>query len=391
LRAFGILWRKATLGPLLAAAILSLIDVASTDAQVTACPPECPSGKIPLGLIVPTSGPPAAFGGQALKPAEIAVARLNATGGLMGLPVALTVSDDKCDPGSAIAAAQRHIASDKVSAVIGPICPAAVDIAAPIYSKAEVIEFLPTVSTAGFGRQKLDRLFRLIATDEQEAKALGTYFRREHKDKKLTIAYTDAFYRRPMIEMIRAAIPADAKAQVLFEPVMDTGGAYDRLIDRLKRHPPDAIYLALDNVMVPEFLAKMRSRGVNALLIGGQRLYSRSFLAEAGVAAKGIDVLAPISSLTDPELLKVVELLRGAGVVPDLVSLNTYAAIQTWAEAFRRAGTGDPAAMLDKLRSDEFQTIVGPVAFDTKGNRRNVQYSVLTWQNGWLKGPETAR
>ena len=374
---------------LMTAGILGLI--ASEFAHANSCPPACPSGKIPVGIIAPTSGPSAAFGRQAVKPAEIAVEALNASGGLMGTPVALSIADDKCDAGVAIGAAKRQIASDKISAVIGPICPAAADMAAPAYSDAGVIEFLPTVSTKGFGRQKRDGLFRLIATDEQEAKALSDYLSREHKGKKLTLVYTDAFYRRTIIEKVRATLPADMKAQVQFEPIMDTGGAYDRLIDRLKRNPPDAIYLALDNEMVPEFLAKLRKRGIGAHLIGGQRLYSRSFLAEAGETTKGLDVLAPIASLIEPELLKVVESLRGAGIIPDLVSLNTYAAIQTWAEAVRRAGSGGSMAVLNKLRSDEFQTIVGSVAFDPNGTRRNIQYSVLTWQNGWLKTSEAAR
>jgi branched-chain amino acid transport system substrate-binding protein len=374
---------------LVTATFLSLM--AADFAQAESCPPKCPSGKIPLGIILPTSGPPAAFGRQALKPAEIAVNAINASGGLMGTPIALSIADDRCDAGLALEAAKRQIASEKISAVIGPICPAAADMAAPSYSEAGIIEFLPTVSTKGFGRQKLDKLFRLIATDEQEARALADYIGRARSDTKLTVIYTDAFYRRPMMEVVRMTLPADIKAHVQFEPIMDTGGAYDRLIDRLRRNPPDAIYLALDNAMLPEFLAKLRSRGPRSYLIGGQRLYSQSFLTKIGEAAKGIDVLAPIASLVDPELLKVVELLNGAGTVPDLVSLNTYAAIQIWAMAVQRAGTGETMAVLNKLRSDEFQTVVGSVAFEPNGNRRSPQFSVLTWQNGWLKQSEATR
>jgi branched-chain amino acid transport system substrate-binding protein len=374
---------------LVTAAILGL--TASEFARAQSCPPECPSGKIALGIILPTSGPPAAFGRQALKPAEIAVNAINASGGVMGIPIALSVADDKCDAGIAIEAAKRQIAGEKISAIIGPICPAAADMAAPIYSEAGIIELLPSVSTKGFGRQKLDKLFRLIATDEQEAQALSDYIGRARSDTKLTVIYTDAFYRRPTMEVVRTTLPAGIKAHVQFEPIMDTGGAYDRLIDRLKRNPPDAIYLALDNAMLPEFFAKLRTRGPQSHLIGGQRLYSRSFLAQVGEVAKDIDVLAPVASLSDPELLKIVRLLSDAGTMPDLVSLNTYAAVQTWAMAVRRAGTGETEAVLSKLRSDEFQTIVGSVAFEPNGGRRGVQFSVLTWQNGWLKPSEATR
>jgi branched-chain amino acid transport system substrate-binding protein len=48
----------------------------------------------------------------------------------------------------------------------------------------------------------------------------------------------------------------------------------------------------------------------------------------------------------------------------------------------RRAGSGEPKAVVGALRSDTFDTAIGPVAFDDKGDRRDIQYSILTWQNG---------
>jgi branched-chain amino acid transport system substrate-binding protein len=67
-------------------------------------------------------------------------------------------------------------------------------------------------------------------------------------------------------------------------------------------------------------------------------------------------------------------------VLPDLVALNSYAAVQTWAEAVRRAGSGDPKKVAEALRSGEFKTVVGTVAFDQQGDRRNIGYTVVTWQ-----------
>ena len=69
-----------------------------------------------------------------------------------------------------------------------------------------------------------------------------------------------------------------------------------------------------------------------------------------------------------------------AQVTPHLVALSNFAAVQTWA---RRsvAGFGDPAGGR-ALRSGTFKTAVGNVAFDGKGDRRDVRYSILTWKDG---------
>jgi branched-chain amino acid transport system substrate-binding protein len=69
-------------------------------------------------------------------------------------------------------------------------------------------------------------------------------------------------------------------------------------------------------------------------------------------------------------------------VIPDLVALSNFAAVQTWAEAVRRAGSGDPKAVVAALRAGTFKTAVGNLAFDQRGDRREIQYSIMTWKDG---------
>ena len=181
---------------------------------------------------------------------------------------------------------------------------------------------------------------------------------------------------------MKDALPDEMKASARFEPLLDITGIYDRLADQLQRDPPDVIYMALDNAPLVELVEKLRKRAVKALLIGGQHMLSYNFWLEARDVAEGIHIIAPIGSPTTPELPRTIDLLRQAGVIPDLVALNSYATVQIWAEAVRRAGGGDPRKVIEALRSGEFQTAVGPVAFDQQGNRRDMRYSVLTWQDG---------
>ena len=70
-------------------------------------------------------------------------------------------------------------------------------------------------------------------------------------------------------------------------------------------------------------------------------MLSYNFWLEARSVAEGIQIIAPIGTPTIPELPKTINVFRQAGVIPDLVALNSYATFQTWAEAVRRAGGGD--------------------------------------------------
>jgi branched-chain amino acid transport system substrate-binding protein len=360
-----------------------LLGVLQADAQ--SCPPQCPSGKIPLGISVPMSGPAEAFGKHTISAAQASVQALNAAGGLLGVPVELAIGDDRCNEGQAVEVASRLIKQDKVSFVVGPICPEPALAVTPAYAKAGVVQIVPTVTRTELTAKGFDSVFRLVANDEQEALALGTYFTQEHKGKKLAVVYSDVFYRRSVVAKLKESLPPDAMAATRFEPVSDVPGAYDRLAAKLQRDPPDLIYVALDTRPFVEFLGKLRERKVKSVLIGGQFLLSQGFWFTAREATEGIRVLAPIGSVESPEFRKAVELLQQANVVPDLIALSNFAAVQIWAEAVRQAGGGDPKKVIAALRAGEFETSIGRVAFDRNGDRRDIRYTVLTWKGGHLR------
>src|ERR1043166_6614181 len=69
----------------------------------------------------PMSGGESAFGRQMKNGADMAVADLNAAGGVLGKKLALDVEDDACDPKQARSVAER-IRSAKIPFVAGHYC-----------------------------------------------------------------------------------------------------------------------------------------------------------------------------------------------------------------------------------------------------------------------------
>src|SRR5256885_14249779 len=78
--------------------------------------------QIKIASVGPMSGQYAAFGEQLRKGAEMAVADINAAGGVNGQKLELQIGDDACDPKQATAGAHK-LASDKVGVGAGHYSP----------------------------------------------------------------------------------------------------------------------------------------------------------------------------------------------------------------------------------------------------------------------------
>src|SRR5262245_47197590 len=76
---------------------------------------------ITIATVGPMTGQYAAFGTQMREGAEMAVADLNAKGGVLGQQLKLEVGDDACDPKQAVAVANQ-MAGKNVSLVAGHFC-----------------------------------------------------------------------------------------------------------------------------------------------------------------------------------------------------------------------------------------------------------------------------
>src|SRR5258708_39761350 len=165
------------------------------------CPTRCATGKVPLGVAVPLTGAAAAFGKPTAKAVEIAVGEINNTGGLLGIPVEPVMGDERCDAGMAMTVAKSQ-AEQNIRFVIGPTSPAVAMESAPTYAAAGIIQFVPTVTTVELTQRNPENIFRMVATDEQEAQALAAYLAPEQPNKTLAFAFRQFFYPPALPHML---------------------------------------------------------------------------------------------------------------------------------------------------------------------------------------------
>ena len=76
---------------------------------------------IPVAVVGPVTGQYASFGAQMKDGGEMAVADINAAGGVLGKPLDLSIGDDACDPKQAVAVANQMTGAG-VKLVAGHYC-----------------------------------------------------------------------------------------------------------------------------------------------------------------------------------------------------------------------------------------------------------------------------
>ncbi len=91
---------------------------------------------IKIGIVLPLSGGLELFGQQGVQGAKMAVAEINAAGGVLGgQKFELLIEDDKTDPKTAVEKVNKLIMRDKVHAILGPITSANRDAMTPPMTK----------------------------------------------------------------------------------------------------------------------------------------------------------------------------------------------------------------------------------------------------------------
>src|SRR3546814_21112063 len=89
----------------------------------------------------------------------------------------------------------------------------------------------------------------------------------------------------------------------------------------------------------------MREQGLNAQVLSGEALNTLEFWSITGDAGEGLLFTFAPDPRSKPEAKKIVDRFKAEGYDPEGYTLYTYATIQIWAEAAKKAGSLDADKM----------------------------------------------
>ena len=158
---------------------------------------------------------------------------------------------------------------------------------------------------------------------------------------------------------------------------------YSALVSKLKSANVELVYYGGYHTEAGLILRQMRDQGLKAILIGGDGLAPKEFVQIAGDAAEGTLMTFSPDARKNPKAQAAVAALKARNIDPDAYTLYTYAAVQVLARAAAETGSSNGKVLADWLhRGQTIDTVVGPIAYDKKGDITRPDYVMYAWTKG---------
>ncbi len=363
--------RKLTI-PLLAALAVAF-SVATAKADIT------------IAVAGPITGDLAEFGAQMKRGAEKAVADINKAGGVLGEQLALETGDDQCDPKQAVNVA-NDLASKGVVFVAGHFCSGSSIPASAVYQEEGILQISPASTNPAFTEDAAasgwTTVFRTCGRDDQQGDFAGAWIAEHFKGKNIAIVDDKSAYGKGLADLTRESLHAAGTNEVLSESITAGEQDYTALVSKLKDAKVDVIYFGGYHPEAALIVKQAREQGLTANLLSGDSLNTLEFATLAGAAADGVMFTNAAEARNLPSAAKAVEEFRAEGFEPEGYTLSTYAAIQVWAQAVAKAGTTDSAKVAEAIRSQSWDTVIGTLGFDEKGDLTAATYVWYVFKDG---------
>jgi len=323
-----------------------------------------------IGLAAPLTGSSERLGWQVVHGAE-AAAEGKAT---------LEVADDTCSSEGGAAAARQFVGAG-VAIAVGFLCSEAIEAALPILKEARIPVVTPGVRAEALTDMRArtgNLVWRLAPRAESESLAISAILTAAWRDKPFAILDDGTIHARELAEAFRSAAEGAGQKPVLvdtFRPQLETQGP---LVERLRQSGATHVFVAGDRDDVAIITRDAAALPEPPVFAGGESL--RAAPGPVPLAAGTLMVGLPEWSETaDPALLSA---FAARSIAPEGYVLPAYAATEVSLKALAEP---DPA----KALSGEFRTVIGPVAFDAKGDLAQNPFRLFTFDGTGFRPVET--
>ncbi len=336
---------------------------------------------IPIAAVGPVTGQYASFGEQFVRGAEAAVKDINAAGGVLGRSIALEIGDDACDPKQAVAVA-NDLASKGIKFVAGHFCSGSSIPASDVYSEEEIIQISPASTNPQLTERGLFNVFRTCGRDDQQGAVAGTFLAENYGDKRIAVIHDKTAYGKGLADETKNVLNGLGVNEVLYEAYTAGEKDYSALVSKLKLEEIDILYTGGYHTEAGLIVRQMREQGLDTIMMSGDALVGEEYWSITGAAGQGTLMTFIPDPRRNPEALEVVDYFREQGYEPEGYTLLTYAAIQAWSAAVEDAGSTEPGAVAKALKSRSFDTVIGNISFDEKGDVTAPGYVLYEWRDG---------
>ncbi len=333
--------------------------------------------ELKIGIMVPTTGSEATYGKDMENAILLAVSEINAKGGIAGKTIVTVTADDACDPQQAAAAASKLV-SENVNAVVGGYCSGATLPTLKIYGDAGIPIVLTAANSTKLVSANPGNTFLVNSTGDDQAITAVNLFKQKGV-KKLAVIHQGDGYSEDLAKLTEKK-GKEAGIEIVAMEVVNKGEQdHSALVTRLKSKSPDAVFWTAyyaDGALV---IKQLRQNGYMKLIAVGDGSNSPKLMEIAGKAAEGVFCFSNPTVEYLPSAKAFGENYKKKfNQEPGPYSALSYDGMNLLADAIKRAGSADKAAIVKALKATkDFNGIAGPIVFTPENKLARSNFVVL--------------
>ncbi|WNJ88239.1 ABC transporter substrate-binding protein [Bosea sp. 685] len=248
--------------------------------------PALAQDKVKLVDVIELSGPGATSGTNWKSGVDLAVAEINAKGGILGKQIEIVHYDTQSNPGNTRAAVQRAI-DEGTYAVLGPVFSGPIGASMQIAQRAEIAQIVGG-EAAGLTKQGNQYLFRTSLSQTAAMPKIANYLKNTVKAGSVAVVWVNNDFGKGGRDAI---LPELEKAGIkVAVDVATEQGQADFAADaiKIKNANADAVFVYLNEEESARFLRAAKQQGITKPLIGETTLLGAKVIELAGDAANGV-------------------------------------------------------------------------------------------------------
>lgn len=341
---------------------------------------------IKIGFVTPLTGAASSYGQSSQKGLQLLEEQINKAGGINGKQVKFLSVDDEGKAASAVTGGQKLINNDKVVAIVGPVTSTCANSLAPICQQDQVPMITGTgtnekITTAG------DFIFRTCFIDPFQGKVMAKFATEDLKSKTAAILYNNGDdYSKGLADAFKSSFTSKGGSIVDTETYNTGDKDFNAQLTKIAPKNPDVLFLPDYYSTVAVIMKEARSTGIKSTFLGGDGFDSPQLFSIGGDAVNGAYFSNHYSSDdTSPEVVQFIKDYKAKfNSEPDAFAALTYDAGKVLLESIKKAGSTDPTAIKDALKSYDGTVVCGHIKFDS--DRNAVKSAVIIKTDG---GKET--
>ena len=341
---------------------------------------------IKIGLAGVQSGSDAQIGSTMLYGSQIAIDEWNAKGGVLGKHIDTISLDDEGNPQKANTVA-HNLVDDGVVAVLGHLNSNCTIPASIVYNDAKILQITPGSTNPKYTEQGFPDAFRICGRDDQQGPVAAKFMHDQLHLTKIAILHNKTAYGEGLATEVKKTFESLGGQVTMFQGIGTDENDFSANISVVQGSGAEGFFWGGMYGQGGPLLVKMRQAGVNIPFVSGDGSFAQPFIDTVGAAAPNVYLSFGKDYNQNPAAAPFLKTYKDK-YHQDVGAYSVYGydAANVLLTAIQQAGSTDADKIAAVMKSRPFDTILGKVEFDAKGDVKGSGFVMWTLKDGKFVG-----